>query len=885
MAFILPFPPDSRYREDDYINLAKGSGRASRSVPLENVLTPTDVDVADAACPTTASAPATPRRHVVLPDPVAFRSYLEDDPGVTVVERRRVLSGYELYLVEQWACSRQSPTLVIVTYTGDERHSVVVGVLAVPADESQWSTKLRVYFKATHQYHARPKDTELGQLMITNLSSFPSALTVIPVPDGDIRKHRQVFIVNEDLKRLGCLGRSGLTLSDPNKTAQAKFQQMYKVSERVPFAQAVTELIKLCQVALFLFEKLDQEYIDGLLCDVTETAIGNWWTEVGAEHYNYEPTDGILGPATVAALLGMLMGARNRLSWYGAPVAKDVFEIESTKRGIAYFQRSQKLEKTRRLDRQTLFRLHTVTAKAAAGEGWRMQKAVKSTMTEIGGKRGELVMGMVSGKEKAGLAEIETLDYDSFVALVYGERPKWLWHGKPRRTTMDTQESGPGLNGSLGREGQPNLLTKRAQSSSAEDYLDHKKRDDISSLHPSVPPNSSTTGLESPYEKDPLRKTVLKSVAGKMNDARTGFGRIKDAVGGGLRGHTPRLSITTKDDMTELGPSSSNPKNGQSPAMAGRAFTWKQTPEEYLNDMRRGDAGAASDHHLEGGDNSASSVHAELEKKADEGRQKALEIEAALETIGAEVRVNAVSRAPSAVRSTIDETDLRGPFLDAERKADPKRLVLARRHSIDAAEIALQHPPNEYRWPRHMSFGDAEQAILGWEEVMEITDDQDNLKEIEAFAELARHLNRSIDDIAYDIEPWVEEKLRTVEMLNAQYGRENDGLQNLYHQLSEACQRIRSSSEELLASERAQLTESVREVEVLTARLEYEINALVQKAADVDDGIRGFERQVEDAEKRADHLQAQLESESWIHWLVRTLTGVGTGPNIVKSTQ
>lgn len=73
MAFILPFPPDSRYREDDYINVAKGSGRASRSIPLENVSTPTDVDVADAAHPTTASAPATPRRHVVLPDPVAFR--------------------------------------------------------------------------------------------------------------------------------------------------------------------------------------------------------------------------------------------------------------------------------------------------------------------------------------------------------------------------------------------------------------------------------------------------------------------------------------------------------------------------------------------------------------------------------------------------------------------------------------------------------------------------------------------------------------------------------------------------------------------------------------------------------------------------------------------
>ena len=73
--------------------------------------------------------------------------------------------------------------------------------------------------------------------MVTNLSSFPSALTVITVPDGDIRKHRQVFIVNEDLKRLGCSGRSGLTLSEPTAATQAKSYQLYKTSDRIPFFQ------------------------------------------------------------------------------------------------------------------------------------------------------------------------------------------------------------------------------------------------------------------------------------------------------------------------------------------------------------------------------------------------------------------------------------------------------------------------------------------------------------------------------------------------------------------------------------------------------------------------------------------------------------------------
>lgn len=73
--------------------------------------------------------------------------FLEDDPSVTVIERQSILRGYELYVVEQWACSRQSPTLVVATYTGDESHSIVVGVLAVPEDESLWSPTLRIYFR------------------------------------------------------------------------------------------------------------------------------------------------------------------------------------------------------------------------------------------------------------------------------------------------------------------------------------------------------------------------------------------------------------------------------------------------------------------------------------------------------------------------------------------------------------------------------------------------------------------------------------------------------------------------------------------------------------------------------------------------------------------
>lgn len=272
------------------------------------------------------ASPLHGHQKLVFTDPVALR-YLEEDPATVVLHRRLILEGYEIYIVEQWACSRVHPTFVITTYTGDPSHKVLVGVLSVPTDESSWSPRLKLYFNAVTQCQARTKNTPLGTVMVTDLSSFPSALTVIPVPDGDILRHKEDFIVNENLKRLSCAGRAGLKLQPPSPATVAKFYQLYRTSERVPVYSAVMELVKQCQIALSMFGLLAPEYVDGLLCDVTETAINDWWTEFGIDLYNIEPSDGVLGPTTVAALLGTFMGARNRLHAFGAPVGKDAFEL------------------------------------------------------------------------------------------------------------------------------------------------------------------------------------------------------------------------------------------------------------------------------------------------------------------------------------------------------------------------------------------------------------------------------------------------------------------------------------------------------------------------------------------------------------------------------
>ncbi|KAI5289125.1 hypothetical protein KEM55_008895, partial [Ascosphaera atra] len=387
--------------------------------------------------------------------------------------------------------------------------------------------------------------------MVTNLSSFPSDLTVIPVPSGDVVKHRLHFIVNEDLKRLGCSGRSGFTLQHPSPATEAKFYQLYKAHERVPLYEAVIELVKQCQMALAIFDLLPAEYVDGLLCDLTEKAINDWWTIIGTDLYNTEPTDGILGPTTVSALLGTLMGARNRLSAYGAPVSKNVFDVHSLKKGIASFQKSQKLERTRRFDRVTLERLHRVTAKAASGDaGWAVPRAVKSTVVELGGKGGEMVMGMVGGKDKAGISEVETLDIERFIQLLHGERSKWLWHGKPRKTGNDVfrqSQSGGGELMVFTQDDQGGYLwtSSKKEKELSPSYPLRNSLDDPTIRQPSEVSNISE-------ERDVEReKTTGERVSGGIKKS---VGRFRDAVGiPGLRSHHHKRSKEAVEYEEDIG--------------------------------------------------------------------------------------------------------------------------------------------------------------------------------------------------------------------------------------------------------------------------------------------------------------------------------------------
>lgn len=837
----------------------------------------------------TATRETVLHQRFVFPDPIAFR-YLEEEQKTVVLERHGNLKGYQLYLVEQWACSRTHPTFVITTYTGDPNDSVLVGVLGVEGDKDVWSRRLQTYFQAINQFHARPKETPLGTVMVTNLSGFPSALTVIPVPDGNIKKHREDFIVNENLKRLGCSGRSGLTLAQPASATQAKFHQLYKTSDRIDLYKAVIEIVKLCQVALVMFDKLGQEYADGLLCDITEGAINDWWTELGTEHYNIEPADGILGPTTVAALLGMFMGARNRLDYYGAPVGKDAFDIQNLKRGIHYFQKSQKLDRTRRLDRPTLACLRRVTAKAAAGEGWAVRKAVKSTVAELSGKGGEMVMGIVGARDKAKIADIETIEIDRFVQLAYGDRAKWLWHGKHRSGTGDgfdkpLPESG-NLVFSKDESGAFLWSTKKREQASYEHNEHLRGKDFVNDVYQNGPPSISETSItgSSPTHDQP-RKTVFKSAKGKMSDARSGLGRIKDAVG--MRGHASRHS---KDDFADgdyLTPSTANLiSNGSSTAHPGgleKSFTWKNTPAAYENGYAKhrrsasalvlGTATRQANTTPYDSKNSlpSSGDSAKEGDKEDDGKEEPRQLsqETADEALGPPTN----------------------PSLSAEKtfealnkvEIDGTRTTLLRRRSFEGMPTLQREMHNDAWWPRHLSFSDASDAVLPWQDINASEGshvaapmaeaDQQYLEEEES-----RVFNR-IDQLQMYMTEWVERKINKVEEVEGRAVADQDALQGIINQLTNDCKDIQTTSHDIIADQRAHLFESIQHIESLGAKLEYQINALASRVADVEDGVVQFEGQVEKLETLAVELESLLQTESWMHWAVRTLTGIGSGPH------
>ncbi|KAJ4330468.1 hypothetical protein N0V87_009964 [Didymella glomerata] len=826
-------------------------------------------------------SPTSPARHkrFVLTDIVASR-YLEDDSQTKVLARREKIEGYEIYLVEQWACSRTHPTFLITTYTGNPQDTVLATIISVPADEAQWSPAMQLYFNSLNEYHAKRRDTPYGTLMITNLNGFPSSLTVIPIPGGDMRKYRETFFVNENLKRLGCSGRLGIKLAPPSSATEAKFHQLYRTSEKIPLNGAVIELVKLCQVALVLFGKLEPEYADGLLCDITEKAINDWWVEFGAEYYTVEPHDGILGPTTVAALLGMLMGARNRLSALGAPVAKDVFDIESTKKGIAHFQKSHHIPRSKRLDRQTLDKLRRATAKAATKEGWGVPRAFKSTVAELGGKGGEMVMGIVGAGEKDGIAEVETVDIDRFVELVRGDHAKWLWYGRARKTgSGDMFDRLPDEDGQVSPvalqdrsrnplKRQPTLdETKLPRRETTRD--DHKKE------------MFSPDGTEA-KDRDPFSKRA--AIKAKLDPER-GFHRIKDAVG--LRSHASKLS---RDEQTRLQfQDSRTGLNRRHPDLDGayedgNELSEVMSPQRVATDLEPSFTKVLTETPHDSTSNLVLNK-ATSTLNGDPGSSGSK-----LTVVESEASTQPPTAEPSVAGSVYHGVELNEVLPLEEAHAFPA--LLRRTQSADQLQLYDTQYSDEW-WPRHLSFSIAEESILTWESVISADVDEEAIDDTDTSAvalgkqqvtyalqsEQLKRLHHRLAVLSATDSSWVKTRLNDIKDLDAAADADIETLESIYYPRLNTYHSLRENTHAVITNNRAQLTASLRELDNVNDKLEYEITALRGKVEDVEDFVDEFEKQVDYVCERVEELERTLGGrEGWWHWIFRKATGIGSPP-------
>ena len=106
---------------------------------------------------------------------------------------------------------------LLTVHTGDPKDKIIVTALSPCATLSQ-QEKISEWERVIHDLRrdgARPRETEQGIIMVTSLANFRSDFTVVHVPDGDFLAHREQLYANINLLRMGCSGRSALTLQEP----------------------------------------------------------------------------------------------------------------------------------------------------------------------------------------------------------------------------------------------------------------------------------------------------------------------------------------------------------------------------------------------------------------------------------------------------------------------------------------------------------------------------------------------------------------------------------------------------------------------------------------------------------------------------------------------
>ena len=111
--------------------------------------------------------------------------------------------------------------------------------------------------------------------------------------------------------------------------------------------------------------------------------------------------------------------------------------------------------------------------------------------------------------------------------------------------------------------------------------------------------------------------------------------------------------------------------------------------------------------------------------------------------------------------------------------------------------------------------------------------------------------------------------MKLVEDLEDLSQQRHQELKNLYHQRLDDFMSLQTTSQDLMNEERSALTEGVRKVDILGAKLDYELNVLESRIEDVENGVADFEKSIEQIESKIDSLvvhRQEAASASWLSW-------------------
>ena len=450
-----------------------------------------------------------------------------------------------------------------------------------------------------------------------------------------------------------------------------------------------------------------------------------------------------------------------------------------------------------------------------------------------------MMMGIVGGRDKASIAEVETLDLDQFAQLVSGNKMKWLWQGKHLKSqTTDAL-------GSTNDEPSGQVFSTDDQGNF---MWTGGKRDSVIS--------TGSTWPSAPRSKE------------QHLSSRSDLAKYKGA--GPSSRNLPNQQHKDKDEPHEGQKGPFNPdhhfqKHKEPP---NNPLQHSRTVESYTTEQS-----PDIDTDTQGRTGKARPLPASKYRFFDDWTGQPI------------IRKTAKPLKPKPQPELAElreelKSDTYQEFSAGLRSDDPQTLILRRsRSAVQLRQLQFGFARSD-RQPRQLSFSAVEDAMLGYSSAVQdsLEDDEDILTQpstaavvqelmlVKTQMDAKKVMSLQNQGVAY-----AQNLVSNVESLQGGASSSLEELNNLYYQRLDEYQALRATSTDVVSDEKIALTDSLRRLEMLGAKLDYELTALQSRIQEVEDGVGDFEKSVLDVEAKVKDLTDEHKSGRSNSWLAEMM--------------